>query len=145
MYPIFNLNFGKMTIRSSIFIIFGWNLVYCILVGVKKNVMRESFVFAFLPFYGAPKMQKCLIFAKNGHFLAFWPRKMAKNAKMKDSRITIFLTPTRMLYTKFHPKIMKIEDLIVIFVENQKPKFFGFSSKLGKIWTKNVNLQPKYS
>ena len=30
---------------------------------------------------------------------------------MKNLRITIFITPTRILYTKIHPKIMKIEDL----------------------------------
>ena len=48
---------------------------------------------------------------------------MAKNAKLKNSRITFFLHPTRMLYTKFQLKIMKIEDLNAHFskieVENR--------------------------
>ena len=88
------------------------------LLGVKKKWCGNFSILRFSPFYGAPKMQKCPILAKNGHFRAFWPRKTAKNAKMKNSRIIFFLTPIRIIYAKFQPNRIKIADLHKKFREN---------------------------
>ena len=112
---------------------------------LQKKWCGNFSILRFSPFYRAPKMQKSQILAKNAHFWAFWPRKTAKNAKSKNSRITFFTTPTKMLYTKFQSNRIMCADLMLTFVENQKPKFDGFSAKFGKILTKNAHLRPKYS
>ena len=114
------------------------------LLGVKKKWCGNFSILRFSPFYGAPKMQKSPILAKNGHFRAFWPRKTAKNEKMKNSRTTFFLSLTWMLYTKFQSNQIICADLMLTFVENQKPIFVGFSAKFSKILTKNAHLRPKY-
>ena len=145
MYPIFNLNFGKINFISSIFIILSWNLVYSILVGCKKKSGAGIFNFAFFAILRCSENAKSPILAKNGHFRAFWPGKTAKNEKMKNSRITFFLSLTWMLYTKFQSNKIICADLMLTFVENQKPIFVGFSAKFGKILTKNAHLRPKYS
>ena len=53
------------------------------LLGVKKKVMREFFNFAFLPFYGAPKMQKIRFWLKMAIFGLFDPVKRRKMQKWK--------------------------------------------------------------
>ena len=64
-----------------------------------------------------------IFWQKSGFFTFLERHKSAKNAKISNSRTTIFLPPTRMLYSKFHPKIMKIENLMgilqIIEVENR--------------------------
>ena len=119
----------KSLCKSAIFIRFGWNLVYNIHVGVIKNVVREFFIFAFFAVLRGQKARKCQFLAKIKFFAFSVCRKTAKNAKMKNSRINFFLIPTRMLYTKMHPKIMKIEDLHTLLPKLRLKKGYIFYIK----------------
>ena len=73
---------------------------------------------------------------KNGHFSHLTARKTAKNAKIKISYVTFFLSPTRMLYTKFQPNWINIPKQVTFFIFFQIFGFCVFSAKFGPKWPK---------